>query len=147
MMVLNPYLVFNGSCEEAFTFYKEVFGGKILFMGRYKDVPQEGRRYYPNSMDEKIMHATLEINSQITLMGCDNAAISEQSKAIFAKSFYLYVRSENQGDAYRIFEELSAGGKITMPITQTFWSSHYGMVIDKFGIHWKITFDPTEKNA
>ena len=142
MRTLNPYLVFKGNCEEAFNFYKIVFDGQILFMGRYKDVPEGSRQFFPDSAGEKIMHATMEIDTKTILMGCDGLESYEQSEEVSAPDFYLYISTGNQEDAYRIFSELSAGGIVTMPIAQTFWSNHYGMVIDKFGIHWKITFDP-----
>ena len=141
MITLNPYLSFKDDCEEAFNFYKAVFDGEILFMGRYKDVPQEHRQLFPGIADEKIMHATLQINANTTLMGCDSIETNEQSK----DNFYLYISTGDQDEAYRIFHELSAGGEIILPISQTFWSTHYGMVADKFGIHWKITFDPNKK--
>ena len=139
MITLNPYLVFKGTCEAAFNFYKEVFGGEIIYMGRYNDVPEESRQYFKGLPGEKIMHATLKINAEVTLMGNYTLETNEQSKGAIADNFYLYIRTENLEDAYRVFNELSAGGKITMPIAPTFWSTHYGMVIDKFGIHWKIT--------
>jgi PhnB protein len=145
MLTLNPYLIFKDNCEEAFHFYKTVFGGEILFMGRYKDVPQAARQWYPGSTDEQIMHAALQINAETVLMGNDSVATYEESIGAFANNFFLYISTENQADAYRIFDELSIEGKITMPMTQTFWSSHYGIVIDKFGINWKITFDTDRK--
>ncbi|HMG10041.1 MAG TPA: VOC family protein [Mucilaginibacter sp.] len=142
---MNPYLVFKDNCEDAFNFYKIVFDGKILFMGRYKDVPQKDRQLFPISADEKIMHTTLQINTKTILMGCDSIETYEQSPTAFANKFYLYISTDSEDEAYRIFSELSAEGKILMPITQTFWSTHYGMLTDKFGIHWKITFDPNKK--
>ncbi len=139
MVTLNPYLVFDNNCEEAFNFYKQVFEGNSLYLARYKDVPQAERKLFPMAQDEKIMHATLQLNAANTLMGCDRLETSGQLPTAASCSFYLYVSVDNQQDAYRIFEELSAKGKITMPISRTFWATHYGMVIDKFGIHWKIT--------
>jgi PhnB protein len=115
-------------------------------MGRYKDVPQGSRHFFPNSPDEKIMHASLQVNAETVLMGSDNVETYKQSNGISANNFYLYISTGTQEDAYRIFNELSIEGKITMPITQTFWSTHYGMVVDKFGIHWKITFDSNKEN-
>ncbi|MFD1255926.1 VOC family protein [Mucilaginibacter terrae] len=145
MITLNPYLIFKDNCEEAFNFYKTVFGGSILFMGRYKDVPQENKQLFPLSHNEKIMHTTLQINAQTVLMGCDSAETYERARGAFINNFYLYISTGDKADAYRIFNELSIGGNITMPISQTFWSTHYGMVIDKFGIYWKITFNPDKK--
>jgi PhnB protein len=147
MLTLNPYLVFKDNCEEAFNFYKAVFNGEILFMGRYKDVPAVTRQFFPLSPDNKIMHATLQINAETVLMGNDSAETYERAKGAFINNFFLYVSTEDRADAYRIFDELSVGGSITMPLAQTFWSTHYGMVVDKFGIHWKITFDPDKNKA
>ncbi len=140
MITLNPYLVFKDNCEDAFNFYKLVFNGNFLYIGRYKDVPQQDRQLFPMSLDEKIMHASLQINTKTTLMGCDSIETYRQPATAFANNFYLYISTDNQEEAYRIFNELSAEGKVIMSISQTFWSTHYGMVADKFGIHWKITF-------
>jgi len=141
MLTLNPYLVFKDNCEEAFQFYKQVFSGEILYMGRYKDMPQETRAFFPGCTDEQIMHGALRINSQTVLMGNDNADTYARANGVFMNNFFLYINTESEADAYRIFDELSTGGKITMAMAQTFWSSHYGIVTDKFGMSWKITFD------
>jgi PhnB protein len=145
MITLNPYLVFKDNCEDAFNFYKVVFDGNILFMGRYKDVPQADKRLFPNSSDEKIMHATLQINAETILMGNDSIKVYEQPKSTCENNFYLYISTGNEEEAYRIFNDLSTEGKVIMPIAKTFWSTHFGMVTDKFGIRWKITFDPGKK--
>lgn len=145
MITLNPYLVFNGNCEEAFNFYKEVFDGEILFMGRYKDVPGRDRNLFPNSTDEQVMHATLRINAETVLMGNDSGESYGKSNAPIINNFFLYVSTGNKEEAYHIFDNLAKNGKIIMPIAETFWSTHYGMVTDRFGISWKITFDPEKK--
>lgn len=147
MITLNPYLVFKDNCEEAFNFYKTVFGGEILYMGRYKDVPPETRQFFPLSPDDKIMHATLQINAETVLMGNDSAETYERAKSAFINNFFLYISTGDEAEAYRIFNELSTEGTITMPIARTFWSTHYGMVTDKFGIQWKITFDPGKNST
>jgi len=144
MITLNPYLIFKNNCEEAFDFYKLLFGGEFLYIGRYKDVPQADRQLFPISLDEKIMHASLQINTKTVLMGCDSIETFEQSTTALVNNFYLYISTNSQEEAYRIFNELSAKGKIIMPIDRTFWSTHYGMVTDKFGIHWKIIFTPEQ---
>ncbi|MES2278178.1 MAG: VOC family protein [Bacteroidota bacterium] len=145
MITLSPYLIFKDNCEEAFNFYKKVFGGEILFMGRYKDVPPVTRQLFPGATDEQIMHATLQINADTVIMGNDSVETYEKSKGAFINNFFLYISTADQADAYRIFDELSVGGKITMPMAQTFWSNHYGIVMDKFGINWKITFNTDQK--
>jgi len=145
MITLNPYLVFKGNCESAFNFYKIIFGGKILYLGRYKDVPQESRRFFPNSLDDKIMHASLQLTHKNVLIGCDSIEAEGQPTTEFANNFYLYISTDNHEEAIRIFNELSVVGEITMPMNQTFWSTNYGMLTDKFGVHWKITSDQSKK--
>lgn len=142
MMTLSPYLVFNGNCEEAFVFYEQVFGGKILFMGRYKDVPVESRQFFPGAADEQIMHATLQINPATVIMGNDNVAAYQGAAA---SNFFLYVSITDEATAYRIFNQLSAGGKMVMPMAPTFWVKHYGIVTDRFGISWKISVEADAK--
>jgi PhnB protein len=145
MLRLSPYLVFNGNCENAFYFYEKVFGGEVLYMGRYKDVPPATRAFFPGSTDEQIMHATLKINAETVLMGNDSIATYEKSKGSFTNNFFLFINTATEADAYRIFSELSTEGKITTPMAQTFWTTHYGIVTDKFGISWKITFEADQK--
>jgi PhnB protein len=139
MISLNPYLVYQGNCEEALTFYKTVFGAESLYIGRYKDAPEEARKFFPKALDENVMHATLQINERTNIMGSDSADLSDRSAVPIARDFYLYVNTDDPREASRIFNELSVGGKIIMPIVQTFWSPCYGILADKFGIHWKIT--------
>jgi PhnB protein len=139
MISLNPYLVYNGNCEEAFNFYKMVFGAEELYLGRYQDVPQDARKYFPNAADEHIMHASLKIDEKTVIMGNDSAEIAAQLTTALARDFYLYIDLDEPKEAIRIFNELSAGGKIIVPIAQSFWSPCYGVLNDRFGIHWKIT--------
>jgi PhnB protein len=142
MISVNPYLVYQGNCAEAFTFYKTAFGGESLYIGRYKDAPEEAKKFYPNAHDENVMHATLQIDERTIIMGNDSADLSAQPPTSSSRDFYLYLNTDNPKEAIRIFNELSVGGKIIMPIVQTFWSPCYGILADKFGIHWKITSHP-----
>lgn len=146
MISVNPYIVYRGNCEEAFSFYKTVFDSESLYIGRYKDVPEEARKFFPNAHDENVMHATLQIDEKTVLMGNDSADISEQSATSFSRDFYLYLNTDNSEEAIRIFNELSVGGKIIVPIAQTFWSTCYGVLTDRFGIHWKITSHPDKED-
>jgi len=137
MIALSPYLVYKGNCEEAFNFYKLIFSGEILYLGRYKDVPQEARKFFPNAQDEHIMHGSLKINDRTVIMGNDSPETPGQTGDV--RDFYLYIDTETQKEAIRIFNELSAGGTVLIPIAHTFWSGCYGVLTDKFGIRWKIT--------
>jgi PhnB protein len=136
MSTVNPYIYFNGNCEEAFNFYKSVFQKEFAYLGRYKDVPQNDRQLFQES-DEKIMHVTLPVSKETAIMGSDNR---EAYKELLTYSnFSLIIHADSKEEADRIFNEMSEGGQIKMPMNQTFWGSYYGICIDKFGIMWKIT--------
>jgi PhnB protein len=137
MTKLNPYLFFNGNCEEAFNFYKMVFRREFQYLGRYKDVPTSNRQIFKEN-DEKIMHVTLPISEETTLMGSDNA---DSHGEVGLNNFALYLNTDTRYEADRLFNELSVGGQIKVPMTETFWGSYYGIFKDRFGINWKITFD------
>ena len=138
MTKVNPYLFFNGNCEEAFNFYKSVFRKEFRYLGRYKDVPNTDRKKFKED-DEKIMHVTLPISDETTLMGSDNT----QSDAPLGlnEGFALYINTGTREEADRLFNELCVGGQIKVPMTETFWGSYYGVFKDRFGVNWKITFD------
>lgn len=104
-------------------------------------MPPAIRPFFPGATDEQIMHATLQINAETVLMGNDSSETYERSKSAFTNNFFLYISTETEADAYRIFDELSVDGKIIMPMAPTFWTTHYGIVTDKFGVSWKITFE------
>lgn len=144
MAALNVYLNFNGNCEEAFLFYKSVFGGEFLYVGRIKDMPpQEGMPPIPPDQGDKLMHISLMTGAGSTLMGCDVVGGWAQDYKP-GNNFALSLNAESMEDADRLFAALSAGGKTTMPMAQTFWGSYFGMLTDKFGIAWMVSFE-TEK--
>ena len=136
MTTLNPYVYFNGNCEDAFNFYKLVFRQEFTYIGRYKDVPKTDRQIFGEG-DEKIMHVTLPISTETTLMGADN--IEAYKEAITYSSFSLIIHTDSKEEADRLFNELSDNGQVKLPMNLTFWGSYYGICIDKFGISWKIT--------
>jgi PhnB protein len=138
MATLNVYLYFQGDCEQAFRFYKDVFGGEFEFMGRYKDVPQQARANYAYCTDEQIMHVSLPISKETILMGADLINPNHQSSESM-NSFSLYITAETRKEAERIFNALSAEGDIIVAIDDQFWGSYYGQCFDKFGINWKIS--------
>jgi PhnB protein len=138
MTKLSPYLFFDGNCEDAFTFYRSVFRSEFKYLGRYKDVPSTDRKIFKEK-DEKIMHVTLPISEEATLMGSDNTESYTELRS--NKSFALYVNTDSRDEADRLFNELSIGGEIKVSMTETFWGSYYGILRDKFGVNWKITFD------
>lgn len=136
MTTLNPYIYFNGNCEEAFNFYKSVFKKEFTYVGRYKDVPKKDRHIFQEA-DEKIMHVALPISTETILMGADNIEVNRET--IRNSSFSLILYTDSKEEADRLFTELSERGQIKVPMNMTFWGSYYGLCIDKFGISWKIT--------
>ena len=138
MTTVNTYLTFNGNCEEAFNFYKSVFGGEFEHIGKFKDMPENPEFPVAESDREKVMHVTLPIGNTL-LMGSDTggewAANFKQGN-----NFSVSINTDNKDEADRIFAKLSEGGKIIMPMNKTFWDSYFGMFTDKFGIQWMVSF-------
>ena len=145
MSSINTYLNFNGNCEEAFNFYKSVFGGEFAFIGKYKDMPENPASPISEDNKEKIMHASLPIGENSILMGSDTGG-EWASNFIQGNNFAISINTKNKNEADRLFSNLSVDGKITMPINKTFWDSYFGMFTDKFGINWMVSFDESTKN-
>lgn len=146
MATINPYLHFLGNTEEAFNFYKSVFGGEFSILQRFKDLPnQEGSKNISAEESEKIMHVSFPINNGNVLMATD--AIGEHAKdAIIGNNISLSVNADSKEEADKIFNGLSEGGTITMPIADTFWGAYFGMCKDKFDIQWMINYDYPKEN-
>jgi PhnB protein len=140
MATINAYLTFNGTCEEAFLFYQSVFGGEFPYLGRYKDMPKTDEGYYPPEDSEKIMHISLPISKETILMGSDSSQAFGQA-TIIGNNISLSINTDSEEEATRLFNELSTGGNITMPLNKTFWGAFFGMFTDKFGIHWMVNYD------
>ena len=137
MARVNSYLTFNGNCEEAFNFYKSVFGGDFTYIGRFKDMPTIEGKSAPPSEAEKIMHVSLPISNETMLMGCDHLDFLGGT-TLMGNNFAISITADDNAEADKLFNGLSAGGKITMPMQQTFWSAYFGMFTDKFGIQWMV---------
>ncbi|MCO4293904.1 VOC family protein [Solitalea sp. MAHUQ-68] len=137
---INPYLTFTGKCEEAFNFYKSVFGGDFAFVGRFKDMPpQEGMPPMPAEAADMLMHISLPIGGGV-LMGSDTCEGWGPSLTV-GNNITISINATNKEDADRLFNGLSAGGHVTMPMSDTFWGAYFGMFTDKFGINWMVNFD------
>jgi len=138
MAQVNPYLVFNGTCEEAFNFYKSVFGGEFPYIGRFKDMPSETP--LSEEVGNLIMHVSLPISAETILMGSDtNEAFGQSAQA--GTNLSISINTDSEDEATKLFNGLSAGGKVTMPLDKTFWGAFFGMFTDKFGIHWMVNYD------
>lgn len=139
MATLNPYLTFLGNCEEAFNFYKSVFGGEFGYIGRFSEMPaQEGQPPMSDADKNKIMHVSLPISKECILMGSDTGG-EWASQTIIGTNFSLSLNVDSNEEADKFYKALSAGGRETMPMANTFWGSYFGMLTDKFGINWMIS--------
>ena len=134
MTKINPYLSFNGNCEEAFNFYASVFGGQTLTFSRFKEF-QFGEPG-PSNEGEKIMHVALPIGHGTVLMGSDS--LESMGGVTIGNNFSLSLQVDSSGEADHFFKLLSDGGKITMPLAQAPWGDYFGMLTDQFGIDWMI---------
>src|SRR5690349_17316387 len=141
MASVNVYLTFNGNCEEAFNFYKTVFGGEFGYIGRFKDMPaQEGQTAAASPDAEKIMHVSLPVSAETVLMGSDTGG--EWAKDFKeGNNFSISINTSSKEEADRMFNGLSAGGRVNMPMASTFWGDYFGMFTDKFGINWMVSFN------
>lgn len=141
MATVNVYLTFNGNCEEAFNFYKSVFGGEFPYIGKFKDMPpQPGQPPMPDEMGNRIMHVSLPVSKETMLMGSDTGG-EWASNYKEGNNFSISINAGSKEEADKLFNGLSAGGKVTMPMNKTFWGAYFGMFTDKFGINWMVNFD------
>lgn len=141
MASLNVYLNFDGNCEEAFQFYRSVFGGEFTYVGRFKDMPpQEGQPPMPAEMMDKIMHISLPVSKETALMGSDTGG-EWASSFVKGNNFSVSINADSKDEADKIFNGLAKGGKVTMPLAKTFWGDYFGMCEDKFGINWMMSFN------
>ncbi len=139
MQCINPYLNFPGNTEEAFNFYRSVFGGEFASVARFKDAPDTAKM--PEADRNKIMHIALPIGNGSVLMGTD--VVGAMSQGFHeGNNFHLSVGTANREEADKIFQGLSVGGKASMPMQQTFWGSYFGMLKDRFEIQWMVSYDP-----
>jgi PhnB protein len=139
MAQVNPYLNFNGNTEEAFNFYKSVFGGDFAAVVRFKDMgPAAGP--VPPEAGNLIMHIALPIGNGNMLMATDAVEAMGQ-KVVEGNNHYLSLSADSKEEADRLYNSLSAGGKIEMAIGDVPWGSYFGMFKDKFGTQWMVSYD------
>lgn len=139
-MQVNPYLNFAGNAEEAFEFYRAVFGGEFSSVVRFKDMPMEGMEV-PAADQDKMMHIGLPIGNGQMLMASDTLPSLGQ-ELNQGNNSYISVHPDSREDADRIFNALSAGGEVEMAIADQPWGDYYGSLTDRFGVHWMINHNP-----
>lgn len=132
-MNITPHLNFNGQCKEAFEFYEKVLGGKITFSMTWGEIPGGNADQFPPETQNLIMHTTLTVDGQ-TVMGAD----SPPGRYTEPKGITVAIGVKDKTEAERIFNALSEGGNVTMPFAQTFWSTGFGMCVDRFGTPWMV---------
>ncbi|MFH1001262.1 MAG: VOC family protein [Bacteroidota bacterium] len=143
MTTINPYLTFEGNCEEAFHFYKSVFGGEFPYVGKFKDMPENPDYPISKADKEKIMHISLPISKETVLMGSDSSEAFGKATSI-GNNFSISINTDTVEEVTRIYNALSNGGSIKMPLNKTFWGAYFGMFTDKFGIHWMVNCELEE---
>ena len=140
---VQPYLFFDGKCEEALDFYKSALGAKVEMMMRFKDNPEPQPGMCAPGAENKVMHAAFHIGDTL-VMASDGMA---GGKPEF-KGFSLALNAKNEAEADRVFAALAEGGTVHMPLGKTFFSPRFGMLADKFGVGWMVVVEqPTPKAA
>ena len=144
MAKLNVYITFDGTCEEAFKFYSSVFQHNIERWNRFGDMPaEEGQPPLTDELKNRIMHVSLPISEETVLMGSDS--MPGMHEITQGNNFSLSLDANSREEAQDLFEKLSEGGHVTMPLEDTFWGAYFGMWIDKFGINWMVNYDDPAK--
>ena len=136
MKAVNPYLNFNGNTEEAFNFYKSVLGGEFTMLMRFKDVPDQK---IPEDAKNQIMHVALPLGKNNILMGTDAPEAMGFNLKV-GNNVHISIHAESREEADKLFNGLSAGGNIQMPMADMFWGDYYGSFTDKFGVQWMISY-------
>ena len=138
MAGVNIYLTFNGNCKEAFDFYAAVLQREISDFNVFGEMPPQPGFELTEDDKKRVMHVTLPISSETSIMGSDTFPHQPVS---FGNNFSISLSPDSKIEADRVFNELSQGGSIVMPMSDTFWNAYFGMVQDKFGVNWMINFD------
>ena len=137
-MLVQPYLFFDGRCEEAVEFYRSKLGAEVIMLMRFKDSPEpHPPGMVPPGSENKVMHASFRIG-ETTVMASDGRCLGNAS----FQGFSLSLTVPNEGEAERLFAALGAGGHVQMPLGKTFFSPRFGMVADRFGVSWMIIVLP-----
>ena len=134
-MQVQPYLFFDGRCDEAIEFYKKTLGAEVAMLMRWKDSPDKSMCTPAN--ENKVMHSSVRIGDT-TLMASDGRNTGNPN----FQGFALSINAKDEADADKLFAALSDGGKVTMPMAKTFFSPRFGMLADKFGVSWMVITAP-----
>ena len=137
-MLVQPYLFFDGRCEEAVDFYRSKLGAEVTMLMRFKDSPEpHPPGMVPPGSENKVMHSSFRIGDT-TVMASDGRCMGKPS----FQGFSLSLTAANEAEAERVFASLGDGGQVQMPLAKTFFSPRFGMVADRFGVSWMIIVAP-----
>ncbi len=136
-MQLNPYLMFNGNCAQAFRFYEKTLGAKIVAMMTYGDTP--AAKDSPPAMRDKVIHARMTIDGQVVM-----ASDAPADRYDTPKGITVTLNIQDPAEAERTFHALADGASVTMPIQETFWAKRFGMLTDRFGIPWMVNCEKAQ---
>lgn len=137
-MKVQPYLFFEGRCEEALEFYKTALGAEVTMLMRFKDNPEQPENCpTPTSIENKVMHAAFRIGES-ELMASDG----RYSGQVTHQGFSLSLTAADEAEAQRLFANLAEGGQVQMPLAKTFFSPQFGIVADRFGVSWMVIIAP-----
>lgn len=134
MAAVNPYLNFNGNCEEAFNFYKSVFEKEFQTFSRFGDMEHCGE-----GEENKVMHVAIPLGKGSFLFGSDRPA--QYGPGAAGDLFYVAIEAESEAEADKLFNGLSKGGQATVPMNKAPWNAYFGMLTDPFGVSWLINYD------
>lgn len=137
MKATYPYLIFDGNAEEAFTYYRSVFGGEFSDIVRFRDM--QGCEEMPEEARDRIAHVSLPIGKDDILMASDTPD-SVENAVTSGTNYFINIEPESAEEADRLFDALSADGRITMPLQATEWAEKHGMCADRFGIQWMVNY-------
>ena len=141
MAKVNPYLYFRGNAQEVFNFYKSIFGGEFETVMRFGDVQgQEGCENLSDEDKGKIMHIALPLSDGHVLMASD-ALDQYGDKYVHGTNISISISADSKEEAEKVFNGLSDGGEVTMPLSDTFWGAYFGMLKDKYDIEWLVNYD------
>lgn len=137
MATINPYLIFDGNTEEAFEFYRSVFGGEFDGIMRFKDSPEKEK--VSAAYGDKILHISLQVGD--TMLMASDPPENWQGQHTTGNNFNLSYSAASEAEVDEKFKALSEGGAVYMPVSKTFWGSYFGMLRDRFGVQWMVSYD------
>ncbi len=136
-MNIQPYLFFDGRCEEALQFYKSALGAEVVMLSRFKDSPDQGNGMIPPGSEDKIMHLAFRIGDS-TILASDGECMGKPD----FQGFSLTINTPDDATAERLFAALAETGQVSVPLAKSFFSSRFGMVADRFGVGWIVLVTP-----